>query len=80
MEFIILKEKILNVSKKDLMEQAILLNKLPLWKILKKDVQYQLRKKMFEEATVELDLVWGKLTTFLWDIINTRIDNLRKGK
>src|SRR3990167_10583821 len=54
---------------KDLKEQAKLLPDLLLWKVLKKDVQYQLRRKMFEEARIDLDVVWGQLLTFLWDVI-----------
>lgn len=63
--------------KKNLQEQANLLTNMLLWKVLKKDVEYQLRKKMFEETVLNGDMVWGKLLTFLWDIINTRITRLK---
>lgn len=64
--------------KKNLREQAEIFDKLMLWKVLKKDVEYQLRKKMFEEAKCDLDVVWGQLATFLWDVIEDRLRKLRK--
>lgn len=48
-----------------------------LWRVVQKDVEYQLRKKMFEEASITEDMLWGKLLTFLNDIIKTRIKSLR---
>lgn len=72
-------DKVLPASyKKDLQEQAKLLPSLFLWKVLKKDIQYQLRKKMFEQTSVSQDLLWGKLITFYDDIIRTRIETLGK--
>lgn len=63
---------------KDLKTQADMLDKLFLWKILKKDIEYQIRLKMFEEAKIDLDVVWAQLLTFLWDTIQTRIQRLRQ--
>jgi len=64
--------------KKDLSEQAKILKSLLLWKVLKKDIQYQINRKMFVEGKVDLDFVWGQLLTFLWDIIEDRIDKISK--
>ena len=62
---------------KSLKEQADILTNLLIWKVLKKDVAYQLRKKMFEEAVIQGDMTWGRLMTFLWDILETRIEKLK---
>ena len=57
--------------------EATAFQNMKLWKILNRDIAYQLNKKMFLEATVVEDLVWGKLLTFLWDIVKTRIQTLK---
>ena len=64
--------------RKDFREQVALLENLLLWKVIKKDVAYQLQKKMWMEASINNDVVWGKLLTFLWDIISTRLSQLKK--
>jgi len=64
--------------RKELREQANLLENLLLWKVINKDITYQLQKKMFNEAVINNDVVWGKLLTFLWDIIKQRISQLKK--
>ncbi len=72
-------DKLLDFSyRKDLREQAKLLPNLLLWRVIQKDIQYQLRKKMFEEATITGDMVWGKLLIWLNDVIKTRIERLQK--
>jgi hypothetical protein len=71
--------KTLDVSyRKDLRAQAELLENMLLWKVLKRDVEYQLWKKTFYETSIQNDVVWGKLLTFLWDILKTRINQLKK--
>lgn len=60
----------------NLKQEAAHLRSMKLWLVIKKDIRYQLSKKMFEEATVKEDLVWGKLLTFLDDIIRARIDRM----
>jgi len=71
--------KILDSSfRKELRTQAETIDKMFLWKILRKDIEYQLRRKMFEEARVDGDMVWGQLTTWLYDVMKTRIDRFRK--
>lgn len=64
--------------RKDLKEQAKLLPNLLLWKVLMKDIEYQLNKKMFLEPLITQDVMWGKLLTYLKDIINTRVEKLKK--
>ena len=59
-----------------LREEAQFLRGMKLWKIIKWDIRYQLGKKMFEEARVKEDLVWGQLLTFLDDIIRNRIQKM----
>lgn len=65
-----------NTEADQLKEEAAFLRSMKLWTIIKYDIRYQLGKKMWEEAKVKDDLVWGQLTTFLWDIINTRINKM----
>lgn len=65
-----------SVYKKDLQEQAKLLPNLMLWRIIKKDIQYQLNKKMFQESKITEDLLWGKLILWLYDCMETRIKQL----
>lgn len=61
---------------KNIKEQAKLLPNLLLWKIIQKDIQYQINKKLYEEAVITQDMLWGKLITFYNDVIKTRIKNL----
>lgn len=64
--------------KKSLKEQAEVFEKMMLWKVLKKDIEYQINKKMFKEAKCDLDVVWGQLLTFLWDVIEDRLSKIKK--
>ncbi len=59
-----------------LKEEAAFIRGMKLWLVIKKDIRWQLSKKMFEEANVELDLVWGKLLLYLDDCIRTRISKM----
>ena len=61
----------------NLKEEARVLSGMRIWKVLKLDIRYQLSRKMFEEARCEDDILWGQLTTFLWDIIQTRLKRLK---
>ena len=56
--------------------EAEMLRRSRLWKVLQLEVRYQLGKKMFEEARVPDDMLWGQLATFLWDVISTKIRRL----
>lgn len=60
-----------------LKQEAHQLLGMKIWRVIKLDIRYQLSKKMFEEANVELDLVWGKLIMFLDDIIRTRLQKMK---
>ena len=71
--------KLLDASyRKELRTQAETIDKMFLWRVLRKDIEYQLRKKMYEEARVDLDIVWGQLTVWLYDVMKTRLDRFRK--
>lgn len=59
-----------------LLEEVEAFKTFKFWEIIKTDVKYQLNKKMFEDANVELDLVWGKLITWLFDCVKTRIEKM----
>ena len=62
---------------KQLVDEAQHLQRMKLWFYLKRDVRYQLGRKMFEEARVKEDMLWGQLSTFLWDVIQTRLKNFK---
>ena len=59
-----------------LREEAAFIKGMKLWRAIKLDIRYQLGKKMFEEARVKEDLVWGQLLTYLEDIIRARIKKM----
>lgn len=63
-----------------LQAQAETLQGMFLWKVLRKDIEYQLNKKMFLEEKITMDVMWGQLITYLFDIINTRLKQLSKLK
>ena len=59
-----------------LKEEANYLRGMKLWYIIKQDIHYQLGKKIWEEARVMDDILWGRLITWIWDVINTRINKM----
>lgn len=59
-----------------LRDDAAILQRMKLWQVLRYDVRYQLSRKMFEEAKVPLDVVWGQLLTYLDDIMRTRLKKI----
>lgn len=75
-------DKLLDASyRKDLREQAKLLPKLMLWRVLQKDIQYQLNKRMFGDVNLKINhelLFTGKLILWLNEVINARIRSLQK--
>ena len=60
-----------------LREEAAFMLSMRLWRVIKWDIRYQLGKKMFEEARVKEDIVWGQLLTYLDDIIRTRLQKMK---
>ena len=44
-----------------------------LWKVLKKDVQYQANQKMFVESEGEMDIIAGKIWLYALDVFENRI-------
>lgn len=65
-----------NVEVSHLKEEANMLKTMKLWYMIKQDIRYQIGKKIWEEAKCEDDILWGRLITFLYDIINTRIKKM----
>lgn len=47
-----------------------------LWKVLKKDVQYQSNNKMFVESVTDLDIIAGKIWLYALDAIESRIKKM----
>ena len=68
---------LIGVEVAQLKEEANYLLRMKLWRVIKWDIKYQLGKKMFEEAKVKDDLVWGQLLTYLDDIIRSRIQHMK---
>src|SRR3990167_5053548 len=62
-----------SVEVQQLREEANYISGMKLWRAIKLDIRWQLSKKMFEDARVQDDLVWGQLLMFLDDIIRQRI-------
>ena len=59
-----------------LKEEAAHLRGMKIWRVLKLDIRYQLGRKMFEEARVKDDIVWGQLVTWLDDVIRNRLQKM----
>ncbi len=60
----------------NLKEEAAMIKGMKLWYVIKQDIRFQIGKKIWEDAKVVDDILWGQLITFLWDIINTRIKKM----
>ena len=66
-----------SVEVQQLREEANYISGMKLWRAIKLDIRWQLSKKMFEDARVQDDLVWGQLLKFLDDIIRQRIKKMK---
>lgn len=62
----------------NLRNEAASFRNMKLWKVLRMDVKYQIGKKTWEEAGNKDDILWGKLITWMWDVVDTRIKQLTK--
>lgn len=60
----------------NLKEEASYIRGSKLFYILKQDLKYQIGKKIWEEVGHKDDILWGKLITFMWDVVNTRIKKM----
>ena len=67
---------LMGVEVAQLKEEAQFIRGMKLWRAIKLDIKYQLGKKMFEDARVKEDLIWGQLLIYLDDIIRTRIQKM----
>ena len=64
--------------RKELREQAALLDKLLLWRVLKTDVRYNINKKMYDGAAVIQHMISGKVAEWLFEeVIQKRINHLK---
>ncbi len=50
-----------------------------LWRVLQTDIKYQANRKIFILATDEMQLTAGKLWTYTFDALRTRLNSLQKG-
>jgi len=60
--------------------QAQALKDSMLWRHLRNDLQYHALKKTLNDSQSMNDVISGKLTLYLIDVIESRVDNLSKGK
>ena len=61
-----------------LQQEAQLMAKTKLWYVIKTDIRYNLGRRMFEEARVKDDLIWGQAIVFLDEIIRRRIQKMKQ--
>lgn len=72
--------KILSKSQvQTLMAEAVQLDKMLLWKILKKDILYQANKKMYLLAENDLHVVTAKFWLYTFDVMKTRLNSIIAG-
>ncbi len=64
---------------KQFREEAELILKLPLWKLLEREIQYQANQTMFFKSQTETDILAGKLLLYYLDILKTRLHKLSTG-
>lgn len=57
--------------------EAEFFRKSKLWKVIDKDVKFQLNRKLYNEANITTDILWGKLILYYHDIINTRLSKFK---
>lgn len=57
-------------------DEAFRFKKGNLWLVLREEVRYQLSRKMFEEGRIDMDMVWGQLSTFMFDTMRQKINEL----
>lgn len=57
--------------------EAKMWNASKLWKVIDKDVKFQLNRKLYNEANITTDILWGKLIAYYHDIISTRLNKLK---
>lgn len=77
-EWLVADRPIIEGEKKLLISEAQIFIHSRLWKVLQTDIKYQSNKKMFEDSKTEYDLIAGKMTLYLLDIIKTRLESLNK--
>ena len=70
----------LQADYENLIEELKILLGLKVWRVLKKDFQYQVNKKMFLVSRVPMDVVWGQLLTWYDDVMRNAIQRIRKLK
>ncbi len=75
----IFENKVLHSSEvEDLKVQALALLHSKFWRVLQADIKFQLNRKMYLETNITMDMMWGKLVVYLNDIINTRIERMKR--
>lgn len=62
-----------------LTNEAVQLEGMLLWKVLKKDILYQANKKMYMLAENDLQVVTAKFWLYTFDVMTTRIKSIAAG-
>jgi len=67
-------------DRKRLKEEARYLEKTLLWKLLIGDMIHVSQKRMFEKATEEKELLFGKAVLYTIEVIKKKVDKLKQLK
>jgi hypothetical protein len=62
-----------------IMAEAQMLSKSLLWRVLEKDILYQVNKKMFLQADNEMHVITAKFWLYTFDTFRTRLKSLAEG-
>lgn len=76
-EYIFQGRPLLPEELQQLKAEAEFFRKSKLWKVIDKDVKFQLNRKLYNEANITTDILWGKLILYYHDIINTRLSKFK---
>ncbi len=50
-----------------------------LWEVLQSDVKYQVNKLMYLKSQTELDIAVGKIASFIFEAMKTRLKSMQRG-
>ena len=75
-EWFFMGKPLTGVEVANLRNEATMIRGMKLWYVIKQDIRYHLGRKMFEEARVVDDVVWGQLLTYLDEVIRNRLQKM----
>lgn len=77
-EWIFLKNTLTLMELKQMQGEAEFLMRSRLWRVMRVEIRHQLNKKLYEEARITEDVLWGKLLMWYADVERTVLTKLRK--